>query len=164
MFVSLNNIKTLFIGTAPPLQQAKRSHTKRKRRYWAAECCAVCGSSVVDILFMSFPGKEGGGCSRKRPLEASCDEGAAARRTHFPPFEPPPAPTTETEIDSNGDHDPYGEDSDIFEEAHLPNDTMATVLALQNEFYGHGNNSAPGSRPSARPTGERTGVVLQHQM
>eukprot|EP00752_Nemacystus_decipiens_P006137 g5535.t1 len=36
---------------------------------------------------------------------------------------------------------------------------MATVLALQKEFYVDGN-----SRSGSRPSGERTGVVLQHQI
>lgn len=114
------------------------------------------------ILCMSFPGTHGGSSSRKRPLEAQ-DEGetAAGSPSNFPRFEPPPpAPTTGAESSNNDDRDPYGEDSDIFDEANLPNDTMATVLALQREFYVDGKNSASGARPS----GERTGVVLQHQM
>jgi len=59
------------------------------------------------------------------------------------------------------DDDQYGDDSDMFDAANLPNDTMATVLALQKEFYSAaGKNSASGGRSG----GERTGVVLQHQM
>lgn len=104
---------------------------------------------------MSLPATSGG--SYKRPLEGAS---AGSPRSNFPRFEPPP-PTTEAEVNSNGDRDPYGEGSEIFDEAHLPNDTMATVLALQKEFYGDGKNSAPGG---SRPSGERTGVVLQQQM
>lgn len=67
--------------------------------------------------------------------------------------------TNNTNIDN---HDPYGEGSDIFDAASLPNDTMATVLALQTEFFGAGRNSAlDGGRGGS---GQRTGVVLQHQM
>lgn len=119
--------------------------------------------SRLVVIIMSFPRTNGGSSSRKRPLEAQHEEGGAAAASppsNFPRFEPPPAPTTGAESNNNGDRDPYGEDSDIFDEAHLPNDTMATVLALQKEFYADGRNSASGARPS----GERTGVVLQHQM
>lgn len=146
----------VFVDTAP-----LASVCAKNKELGAARQRPAC-SSVVDI-FMSLPGQRGGSCGRKRPLEAPHEEGAAAASppTNFPRFEPPPAPTTGAESNTNGDRDPYGEDSDIFDEAHLPNDTMATVLALQKEFYhGDGKNSAPGSRPS----GERTGVVLQHQM
>lgn len=85
--------------------------------------------------------------------------------------------------DANGsDQDPYGVDDDAFDGTDLPNDTMAAVLSLQKEFYGgvrspppikrnsasssSGGNSSSSSS-SARPGsggGERTGVVLQHQM
>ena len=83
------------------------------------------------------------------------------------------------------DQDPYGVNDDAFDAADLPNDTMAAVLSLQKEFYGavrsppsgRGRNSAKngssegdGSSSSSSSArlgsggGERTGVVLQHQM
>ena len=115
---------------------------------------------------MSSPGTNGGSSGRKRPLEAQHEEGTAAGAppASFPRFEPAPtpapAPTVGVKGNNNGGPDPYGEDADIFDVADLPNDTMAAVLALQKEFYVDGKNSASGPRPS----GERTGVVLQHQM
>lgn len=121
--------------------QGPRGHTAQREESWR--------SSVVDVS-MSLPGSNHDSGSRKRPLEAPNEAGAAAGSPG----------TTGTEGGNDGDRDPYGEDDDIFDEAHLPNDTMATVLALQKEFYGDGKNSASGARPS----GERTGVVLQHQM
>lgn len=74
---------------------------------------------------------------------------------------------------TNGDgHDPYGEDDDLFDACNVPNDTMATVLSLQEEFYSgsrhkDGKNSAGGAGGGVTQGGrggERTGVVLQHQM
>lgn len=65
------------------------------------------------------------------------------------------------------DSDPYCGDGDLFDIADLPNDTMATVMCLRQEFYkGQGNRpegsaSEDGHRGGG---GERTGVVLQHQM
>lgn len=59
-------------------------------------------------------------------------------------------------------HDPYREDGDLLDTADLPNDTMATVLLLQQEFYGRRATAAGGAW--AGHGGDRTGIVLQHQM
>lgn len=109
---------------------------------------------------------------RKRPREPQ-QEGAASSSSSSSAGSPrtPAAPQFEqggngpdrnkNNNNNNGDDDPYGEDDDIFDAANLPNDTMATVLALQKEFYGAGRNSAFAGE---RGGGERTGVVLQHQL
>lgn len=63
--------------------------------------------------------------------------------------------------------DPYCKEGDLFDIAELPNDTMATMMCLQQEFYkGQGNRpEGSGSEDGrSRGGGERTGVVLQHQM
>lgn len=79
---------------------------------------------------------------------------------------------------NGGDHDPYGvDDDDAFDAIDLPNDTMAAVLSLQKEFYGAIRSPPSGRRNSASSSegegssarlggggGERTGIVLQHQM
>eukprot|EP00903_Cladosiphon_okamuranus_P016658 g15361.t1 len=159
----MGTVLFLFGYTEPPpdCRSARRdttdTHPPVKSSSWL---------SVVVDTFMNFLGESHGSGSRKRTLEAPDEEGTAAGSppSNFPRFAlpaPAPAPTTEAEGSDSGDRDPYGEDSDIFDESHLPNDTMATVLALQKEFYGDGKNSAPGARATS---GERTGVVLQHQI
>lgn len=66
------------------------------------------------------------------------------------------------------DHDPYGDGDFDLEAADVPSDTVATMLLLRKEFYGA--TQARGDGGSARAGrgggggGERTGVVLQHQM
>ena len=80
---------------------------------------------------------------------------------------------------NGGDQDPYGVDDDAFDSTDLPNDTMAAVLSLQKEFYSvirsppagrknsAGSSEGEGCSSSARLEsggGERTGIVLQHQM
>lgn len=56
--------------------------------------------------------------------------------------------------DGRDEVDPYGDED--WEDA-VPNDTMATILSLQREFYG--DALARGGDGRAR-----TGIVLQHQM
>lgn len=107
---------------------------------------------------MSSDGNRG----RKRPRQPQGEEAAGeSQRDRFPEFEPREPAGDGSRPTAGTDDDQYGEDSDIFDAVNLPNDTMATVLALQKEFYGAvGKNSASGGRPG----GDRTGVVLQHQM
>ncbi|CAM9284600.1 unnamed protein product [Scytosiphon promiscuus] len=125
---------------------------------------------------------------RKRPLEHSEVEPtspqALSRRTSSSPrFESPNGnargsgssgdgggggSSTAAVSNDSDDHDPYGEDSDLFDADDLPNDTMATILSLQKEFYAgrprlprNSTSTGAARHPSG---GERTGVVLQHQI
>ncbi|CAM9971280.1 unnamed protein product, partial [Sphacelaria rigidula] len=67
--------------------------------------------------------------------------------------------------------DPYGEDDfDFMEGANdVPNDTMAAILTLQQQFYGE-KKPSPGKRRGSGENGStgrgraRTGLVLQHQI
>ncbi len=104
-----------------------------------------------------------GNRGRKRPLQPQGEEAAAEpRRNRVPEFEPRQPAGDRSRATAGADDDQYGEGSDMFDAADLPNDTMATVLALQKEFYSAaGKNSASSG---GRPGRERTGVVLQHQM
>lgn len=113
---------------------------------------------------MSAPRNSDGTSGRKRPLEPPRGEEeepqSLSRRTPGQHFESPPSAGDLSRDDSNSKsndgQDQYGDESDIFDAADLPNDTMATVLSLQREFYGR--------QPPTGSVGERTGVVLQHQM
>ncbi|CAM9130965.1 unnamed protein product [Ectocarpus sp. 12 AP-2014] len=113
---------------------------------------------------MSAPRNSDGTSGRKRPLEPPRGEEEApqslSRRTTSRQFESPPSAgdlgRDDRDTKSNDGQDQYGEESDVFDAADLPNDTMATVLSLQREFYG--------GQPSTGSGGERTGVVLQHQI
>ncbi|CAB1117281.1 unnamed protein product [Ectocarpus sp. CCAP 1310/34] len=112
---------------------------------------------------MSATRNSDGTSGRKRPLEPPRGDQEApqslSRRTPTRQFKSPPSAGDLGRDDgnskSNDGQDQYGEESDIFDAADLPNDTMATVLSLQREFYG-GQPRTGG--------GERTGVVLQHQI
>lgn len=68
------------------------------------------------------------------------------------------------------DNDPYQEDDFVFDATDLPNDTLATILSLQREFYNSSNSArtrgkkaADGGALAGRGR-EKTGIVLQHQM
>lgn len=107
---------------------------------------------------MSASRNSDGTSGRKRSLEPPRGEEGSppslSRRTPRRQFESSPSAGDNSKSDDGQDQ--YGDESDIFDAADLPNDTMATVLSLQREFYG-------GQSPSGS-VGERTGVVLQHQM
>eukprot|EP00904_Undaria_pinnatifida_P004595 jgi/Undpi1/14136/HiC_scaffold_9.g03787.m1 len=157
---------------------------------------------------MSAPGNGGDSRGRKRRLNSDQDRATPSletsstatamdqNRLSFPQFSVPerPARRRANNPDGNGgrgsgstgnkdsdDYDPYGVGDDEFDAVDLPNDTMATVLSLQKEFYGAirshppRKNSASSSSCSIEGAdgsssarlgggGERTGIVLQHQI
>lgn len=117
-----------------------------------------------------------GARGRKRRLEPNSqgheissnysNKAAPLRQFPSPPLEQPSGSAGGKDRCDDGS-EPYCGDGDLFDIADLPNDTMATVICLQEEFYkGQRNRPGGGASEAGRSGGggERTGVVLQHQM
>lgn len=65
--------------------------------------------------------------------------------------------------EGDDEEDPYGDDD--WGDIELPNDTMATILALQREFYGGREVKNPESWSTQDgKIKTRTGIILQHQL
>ena len=130
---------------------------------------------------MSMLANDDGGGGRKRRLEDNHAGSSSAERVsnsaaYFPHFPPPSSEPSNAVGEGLGDveKDPYCGDDDLFDPANLPNDTMATVMYLQREFYAGKVHAKRKER--RKPTegavegdgivrgGERTGIVLHHQM
>lgn len=65
--------------------------------------------------------------------------------------------------EGDDEEDPYGDDD--WGDTELPNDTMATILTLQREFYGGREMTSPDNWSTQDgKVKTRTGIVLQHQL
>lgn len=65
--------------------------------------------------------------------------------------------------EGDDEEDPYGDDD--WGDTELPNDTMATILTLQREFYGGREVKNPDSWSTEDgKIKTRTGIILQHQL
>lgn len=136
----------------------------------------------MNVPLNSIGGRTSTGRLESDPVQAESSRGASSARQKCSSFPHFLDAAQQKDRDTNGgseggggsiranddDPDPYGGDDDSFDAAELPNDTMAAVLSLQKEFYGGtgmaGRNSARGGGHRDGDGGERTGIVLQHQM